>query len=59
MGFLIALLQNPSSGHDLSFEEIRSGYSMELAGAVVLLASRAGSYMKGSDILVDGGVSVL
>ncbi|KAI1857548.1 uncharacterized protein JN550_013181 [Neoarthrinium moseri] len=33
----------------------RMGQPDELAGAVVLLASRAGSYINGADILVDGG----
>lgn len=36
----------------------RMGVPEELTGAVVLLASRAGSYITGADILVDGGVSV-
>ncbi|OAA71240.1 NAD(P)-binding domain protein [Cordyceps fumosorosea ARSEF 2679] len=36
----------------------RMGVSEEVTGAVVLLASRAGSYMTGADILVDGGISV-
>lgn len=31
----------------------------ELCGAVVLLASRAGSYITGADILVDGGQTLL
>ncbi|KAI0473510.1 hypothetical protein GGR56DRAFT_666677 [Xylariaceae sp. FL0804] len=31
----------------------------ELAGAVVLLASRAGSYFNGADLLVDGGQTLL
>lgn len=33
----------------------RMGDREELTGAVVLLSSRAGSYINGSDILVDGG----
>ncbi|KAH8884995.1 NAD(P)-binding protein [Thozetella sp. PMI_491] len=33
----------------------RMGNREELTGAVVLLASRAGSYINGADILVDGG----
>jgi NAD(P)-dependent dehydrogenase (short-subunit alcohol dehydrogenase family) len=36
----------------------RLGKPEELTGAVVLLASQAGSYMTGADILVDGGISV-
>ncbi|KAJ5156396.1 oxidoreductase [Penicillium capsulatum] len=37
----------------------RMGSPSELTGAVVLLASSAGSYMNGSDIVVDGGAIVL
>ncbi|KAI0158329.1 oxidoreductase-like protein [Xylariaceae sp. FL1272] len=33
----------------------RMGQPDELSGAVVLLASKAGSYINGSDLLVDGG----
>lgn len=33
----------------------RMGDREELTGAVILLSSRAGSYINGSDILVDGG----
>ncbi|KAJ6780676.1 hypothetical protein PWT90_01336 [Aphanocladium album] len=36
----------------------RMGVPEELTGAVVMLASKAGSYITGADILVDGGVSV-
>lgn len=36
----------------------RLGEAEELTGAVVLLASNAGSFMTGADILVDGGISV-
>ncbi|KAG7405129.1 hypothetical protein LZL87_006483 [Fusarium oxysporum] len=36
----------------------RMGNPEELTGAVVLLASKAGSYITGADILVDGGISV-
>ncbi|KAF5262426.1 hypothetical protein FOXYS1_6849 [Fusarium oxysporum] len=36
----------------------RMGKPEELTGAVVLLASKAGSYITGADILVDGGISV-
>ncbi|KAJ0323532.1 hypothetical protein COL922a_013717 [Colletotrichum nupharicola] len=36
----------------------RMGKLEELTGAVILLASRAGSYITGADILVDGGISV-
>lgn len=36
----------------------RMGDPEELTGAVVLLASQAGSYITGADILVDGGISV-
>ncbi|KAI1371842.1 NAD(P)-binding protein [Hypoxylon crocopeplum] len=33
----------------------RMGQPDELSGAVVMLASRAGSYFNGSDLLIDGG----
>jgi sorbose reductase len=36
----------------------RMGVPSELTGAVVLLASSAGSYMNGTDIVVDGGAIV-
>jgi sorbose reductase len=36
----------------------RMGEPEELTGAIVLLASQAGSYMTGTDILVDGGITV-
>lgn len=37
----------------------RMGNPEEVCGAVVLLASRAGSYITGSDIVVDGGQTLL
>lgn len=37
----------------------RMGHPEELCGAVVLLASRAGSYITGADIVVDGGQTLL
>ncbi|KAK0369957.1 short chain dehydrogenase reductase family [Colletotrichum limetticola] len=36
----------------------RMGQPEELTGAIVLLASQAGNYITGADILVDGGISV-
>ncbi|KAI2789642.1 hypothetical protein POX_d05137 [Penicillium oxalicum] len=36
----------------------RMGSPSELTGAIVLLASSAGSYMNGTDIVVDGGATV-
>ncbi|KAI1322035.1 oxidoreductase-like protein [Xylariaceae sp. FL0255] len=37
----------------------RMGQPDELSGAVVLLASRAGSYFNGTDLLIDGGQTLL
>lgn len=37
----------------------RMGQPEELTGAIILLVSQAGSYITGTDILVDGGISVL
>ncbi|KAJ6095483.1 oxidoreductase [Penicillium sp. IBT 16267x] len=37
----------------------RMGSPSELTGTIVLLASSAGSYINGSDIVVDGGATVL
>jgi sorbose reductase len=36
----------------------RMGESKELTGAIILLASKAGSYITGSDILIDGEISI-
>ncbi|KAK5996941.1 Sorbose reductase SOU1 [Cladobotryum mycophilum] len=36
----------------------RMGLPEEIAGVVVMLCSRAGSYMNGADIIVDGGSAV-
>ena len=35
----------------------RMGEPEELTGAIVLLASGAGSYITGADILIDGGIT--
>lgn len=37
----------------------RMGDPEEVCGAVVLLASRAGSYITGTDILIDAGQTLL
>ncbi|RYO86044.1 hypothetical protein DL766_003637 [Monosporascus sp. MC13-8B] len=37
----------------------RMGSPDELSGAVVMLASRAGSYITGTDLLIDGGQTLL
>lgn len=37
----------------------RPGEPMELVGAAILLASDAGSYMTGTDIIIDGGYTCL
>jgi NAD(P)-dependent dehydrogenase (short-subunit alcohol dehydrogenase family) len=34
------------------------GKPKELIGAIILLASKDRSYIMGSDILIDGGISV-
>ena len=36
----------------------RMGQPEELTGAIVLLASKAGNYITGADILVDGGLTI-
>ena len=36
----------------------RIGEADEIAGAAILLASRAGSYMTGQSIVIDGGVTI-
>jgi sorbose reductase len=36
----------------------RMGMPSELSGPIVLLCSQAGSYINGTDILVDGGATV-
>ncbi|KAI2630185.1 NAD(P)-binding protein [Hypomontagnella submonticulosa] len=37
----------------------RMGQPDELSGAIVMLASRAGSYINGADLLIDGGQTLL
>ena len=39
----------------LQVPQRRTGLASELAGAILLLASNAGSYMTGSTVIVDGG----
>ncbi|KAH8673433.1 hypothetical protein BX600DRAFT_547167 [Xylariales sp. PMI_506] len=36
----------------------RMGEREEISGVVILLASRAGSYLQGADIVMDGGISL-
>jgi len=36
----------------------RIGEADEIAGAAILLASRAGSFMTGQSIVIDGGVTI-
>ena len=37
----------------------RFGEADELAGATLMLASRAGSFMTGTEIIVDGGYAAM
>ena len=36
----------------------RMGQPEELTGAIILLCSQAGSYITGTDIVVDGGITI-
>ena len=58
--FAKALWDNPEATHRFNTEHPmrRIGEPVEIAGAAVFLASRAGSYVNGQTIVVDGGSTI-
>ena len=58
--FAKALWDNPEATHRFNTEHPmrRIGEPEEIAGAAVFLASRAGSYVNGQTIVVDGGSTI-
>jgi NAD(P)-dependent dehydrogenase (short-subunit alcohol dehydrogenase family) len=58
--FSKALWENPNSlNHTLKSTPLnRIGSSEEVAGAAVFLASKAGSYITGQNIVIDGGMTI-
>ena len=58
--FAKALWDNPEATHRFNTEHPmrRIGEPAEIAGAAVFLASRAGSYVNGQTIVVDGGSTI-
>ena len=53
------LRDNPETGPERTVPLRRLGRAEDIGGTVIFLASRAGAYVTGADILVDGGLSVM
>jgi NAD(P)-dependent dehydrogenase (short-subunit alcohol dehydrogenase family) len=53
-----ALLQNFQTRIEQTCPLRRIGAAADMAGAVIYLASRAGAYVNGTVIPVDGGISI-